>query len=477
MNLNKIQQLQGLGQKGIKFIFTVFLVLVIGFSLLVNIITRFTTQTSTLHYALLFFAVFFLIRMIYFKNEGIWLGVIVAITAITRIIWIFSINVTPQSDFKTYHEVTQLILQNSVGGNTYIALFPHVIGLPAFLAPFYAIFGSTVLTAQLVNILLCCVITMFLYLIGKKFADGQSGLFISLIWALWPSRIFYTELVATEMLSTLSVLIFIYLILAVKDKPIYYYVFPGIILALANSVRPVAIILIIAVFLYMLLCHNQKFVIRILNYSVMMGSYFVLSFIIMVIISNAVGVKVAKNPIGFSTLAGSNVSSSGMWNVEDSEYFANLYSKEGISPDEAHKISADAAKERFKENGGENVWLLVKKFGIMWSTDYMCCFYLGDGLIAQGGSELPVRYKNICNAYYLMILTFCAIGMIRVIGSKSKDGIILIILFVLGTAAIHLVAEVMERYNYTALVLMLFICAMGSASFFAKSEIEEQRED
>lgn len=79
-------------------------------------------------------------------KEVIFLPGILLVGFAVRIAWIFYHSVEQGSDYQLYHEIAS-ILAGKMNGNLpvdYIALFPHVIGYPTFLAVIYSIFGNSI---------------------------------------------------------------------------------------------------------------------------------------------------------------------------------------------------------------------------------------------------------------------------------------------------------------------------------------------
>ena len=165
-------------------------------------------------------------------------------------------NVVPVSDFRTFDAVATQIVNHNIAGNNYVSNFPHVIGYSTFLSVFYRIFGCKVIVAQLLNIALGCGISVTLFFIGRKIFNEKCGYVAAIVWALWPSHIMYNSLVASEELFTflnlLCILFFIYVV-KYKDnnyKFIILFVILGVLCAIANAVRPLGLVLIIAGIFY-----------------------------------------------------------------------------------------------------------------------------------------------------------------------------------------------------------------------------------
>jgi len=417
-----------------------------------------------------------------FYNRFLLISSIVLITAIPRIIWINLVNVVPVSDFATFNAVATQIVNGNVTGNNYISLFPHVIGYSTFLSLFYRIFGCKVIVAQLLNIALGCGISVTLFFIGKKIFDERCGYIAAIVWALWPSHIMYNSLVASEELFTfLNLLCILFFIHITKYKDRYYkliilFIILGILCAIANAVRPLSMVLIIAagIFYFIFTWENNKpvksqVIIKIIAYSALFISFFLAGRCINLLISNTLRQEVARTPIGFSAFVGSNINSGGAWNTEDSKVLLELMEKYGKQPQDIHDELLKRAVERYKSQSFQNLTLLLKKHKIMWTTENDILVYIKAGLDMEKPSRMDFlrnynRLNLINNLYYYMILIFCVISgyiMIKKLMVNNEYQAIFLLIFISGMIAVHMIVEVAGRYHYPAVPIFALVSSYG----------------
>lgn len=356
-------------------------------------------------------------------------------------------------------------------GEGYISLFPHTFGYPVILSGFYKIFGSDYIIAQILNVLLGLGISFTLYYIGVILFDKTLGLLAALFWALWPSQILYCELVSTEALFTLLMLlnILIFLVIVNKERQSIAAILGlGILCALTNYIRPFGIILIFSFCIFLLLkLHSNKNTYKpiktvIVSITILVISYIISSNIACAGISKIINKDIAKFPIGFNLLTGSNAKYSGTWNLEDS----NILSEYDEGPFDAQDVQnkmKDIAIKRYKQQGFQNVILFYNKYNIIWASDDNVLSYIKSGLEQESSwfNNLFRYLKFACNIYYLLMMCFCCVFSIYYFKRKINGGFLVIITIILVTVATHLILEVAGRYHYPVISLFSLLASVG----------------
>lgn len=406
--------------------------------------------------------------------------ILMVLTVIPRAIWISLVNVLPQSDFLAYHKFANLIIEGKVAGNTYISLFPHYLGYSSFLSGFYKIFGSEVIVAQILNVLICCGITALIYIIGKRVFGNEVGIFAALIMVFWPSQVFYVVLISTEALYTFLLLLSVYLFIRILDSKssigiaIIMLIILGMECAITNSIRPFGVIMLTAMGIYYLFFYKQNFVILksvLLSKSVCLAAmfigYVVLSSGITGLVHSAVKKDIPKFPAGFNMYVGANYKSEGTWNIEDANTLMELIKKPGSTPQETHNELIGMAIERVKQYSIKtDINLIYNKFKTMWAVDHDSLVYIKAGLDKSKPSRISYeKYERllvkISNYYYYAMLILCAIGVVCLLKRKEINKSLLLILLALGIASAHIILEVAGRYHYPAMSIFSLIASFG----------------
>ncbi|MCB0155795.1 MAG: glycosyltransferase family 39 protein [Anaerolineae bacterium] len=116
------------------------------------------------------------------------------------------------------------------------------VGYPAFLAGLFFVFGPSTLIAQLANLVLSGFILILAYQIAKRlFQSELSGRLTLLLLAFYPDHIFYTSLIATEILFLFLLLLTVLLLLMAQNK-LRWAIAAGVVCGLACLVKPQTIL-------------------------------------------------------------------------------------------------------------------------------------------------------------------------------------------------------------------------------------------
>jgi len=408
---------------------------------------------------------------------------LIFITAVPRFIWIACIKVTPLSDFNTYHIIATAFAKGNVIGGSYISLFPHYIGYPAFLAPFYRIFGASATVATVLNVVLSCIISLLTYSIGSSLYDRKCGFIGAIIWAIWPSQIFYTALVSTEITFTFLMLLSIYFFISIlknKDKKGFIsaslkFFLLGVLCSVSNIIRPVGQIVLIAICLYYLIFVIEKIRIKnsilskIIFLAFILIGYLITSNLISFAITKAIGREIAKYPIGFNIYVGSNYESNGSWNAEDANTLTEIQKTPGITAQEIHNELLKRSWERISNRSIiKNLILVCKKHSMIWPVDHDSLVYIRQGLIQEDMKFDFYKFERLLvklsNFYYHTILLLCAFGGIILILKKNQEIPIFLVIIILGIISLHIIVEVAGRYHFPAISIFSILASYGISS-------------
>jgi 4-amino-4-deoxy-L-arabinose transferase-like glycosyltransferase len=185
---------------------------------------------------------------------------------IVRVWWIYLVDAQPVSDSMWYYERAIDLAAGkgySFGTTAYwpenlppAALIPNdefstdrrptaywPVGYPAFLGLLLAVFGPSLLSAKMANIVLYLGIMLLSYLMARKLFNSElTGRMTVLTLAFYPNHIAYSSLLVTESLFLFLLLLGIALLL-MAPKPRHWTAFAsGVVLGLACLVKTQAIL-------------------------------------------------------------------------------------------------------------------------------------------------------------------------------------------------------------------------------------------
>ena len=156
-----------------------------------------------------------------FTNAGIALAGIVILSFLIRAVYLGQLMSTPLFDFFSAdsHHYNRVALKMLAGDFTFgESVYMNPI-YPLFLAGVYAVLGTALKYAVIVQVLLDSMSCVLLYFIcARVFQKKAIGLLASLIYALYGTAVFYTGFLMRATLSAFLNLVFIWLILKARDE-------------------------------------------------------------------------------------------------------------------------------------------------------------------------------------------------------------------------------------------------------------------
>lgn len=421
---------------------------------------------------------------------------VVAAGAVLRIAYINSMPMQPESDYKTYYEIAQMIgdgtlLTKGVGYCDYVSMFPHVLGYPAVLSVLFSVFGTGIATAQYFNIVLSLATALIAWRIVRRLA-GRIGGFVTLCAAVfWPSQILYINFVAGEYLFTFLLVCCMWLFVdSMKSDgtwkcPVELMLL-GLMLAVCGTIRPLALLYLAAV-LICLVPLNEKLPARPKNdislarrlvsrgwrrCLIVLCVYVAFSSFFSMCVGYTVDRKLASgsSSFGYNLLVGLNIESYGGWNQEDADYLYDSFDATG-SATEAHLACRDLALERLGTDPKALLDLMVHKFEVLWGNDdygasWNILFMDQQGTLTPQRESFYYNMMDVSDLYYLVMLVFAGIAGILA-WFRKPDASYSFMLLLLATAAMHLFVENQNRYHFHGLTLLAIFAGMAVSGLLA----------
>lgn len=412
-------------------------------------------------------------------------------------LWVIdNIEIQPASDFETYWRLANYLLNDTLMSEQgdlyreYVALYPHTIGFPMMvLWPVFKLFGSSVKNALYANLVCSMLSIPIAGRIGRRCGGRIGGLYATAALSLWPSHIFFSNMIATEPAFTLFILIATDLLTAALDRGEsgLYYTAPeravgrlalgGIVLALAGAIRPMAIIMLAAYGAVVVFGgdssppgvekHGAQ-------YTLSKGWLCLIAVLIpylatQLLMSNVIEDTIMEKPAGgitssgYNLMVGVNVESNGLWNQEDADFFAAAYDETG-STDLAHQMCIQKAIERARTSPEDVLNLLVYKFRDLWQTDDFGIdwnlLWLGQqGLLTPEMKDILEQARPVGRVVYMCALLFALSGALNLWKDPraTEPSLLLFMLFYLGTALAHMLLETQVRYHYNMIPYLILL--------------------
>ena len=189
-----------------------------------------------------------------------------------RLHYVRTMPMKPESDYKTYYEVAQLILKGTLltdgpGYCDYIAVFPHVYGYPYVLSILFRFTGVSVKAALYFNVALAVGTVFFCWRTARLIAGRKAGLVSLAIADFWPSMILFSNFVASEYLFTFLLMVCVWLfVIIMKDTGFkkkhtfarfWEIALLGLLIAVTGAVRPMAQLFLVSVIVVFLMVRPE----------------------------------------------------------------------------------------------------------------------------------------------------------------------------------------------------------------------------
>lgn len=450
--------------------------------------------------------------------EAFYVILILSAAFVLRYAVVLKLPMQPESDYKTYYEIAQMLNNGTLqekgeGYCNYIAMFPHVIGYSYVLKNIFVLFGTSVFNGQFANILFSLGTVFLIYRIARKLGGRLAGMIALTAAAFWPSQILYINMLAAEYVFTfflyLCILLFLHLVMDYDGttkhgvRGILLHILLGFLIAVTAAVRPMALILLVAIILCLLpqkmklpnIPRNSISIwVRFLEKGWLRGvlilvSYMFLSGIITTNIELAINKSVPSSgeSFGYNLLVGLNSNSKGGWNEEDSRFLYDNLESTG-SAIEAQIACRDLALKRLNTDPKAIFNLFMNKYELLWDNDDYGATW--NQVFLQEQNQLtPERLNFLSQAQwanhiiYMVFILFSLMALIYMLQKKASYLYVLILVY-LGTVAMHLLVESQNRYHFHVLPVIMIAASVGvsyifeSARQFVKaSDIQRQEKE
>ena len=288
------------------------------------------------------------------------------------------VGAEPVQDFNTMYTAACQLAQ---GSHEYLSLdtcyfynWAYQTAFVIYESLVIRLFGEGYLALQLLNALYMAGTNVLVYLIARRLLPERGALAAGLLYLLYPAPLFLAAVLTNQHLSVFLLYLGVWVLLNGKEEPsLLHAALGGLLLALGNAIRPIGIIVLLALLLWIaigLLRHVQP-----------RGSWSALaapvlltvSYVVVGLLLSGLVVWSGANPQGLSNnqpmwkfVLGFNEESSGAWNAED---YNSLYLLQG---DEADAAMRETVKERLSVGPVRLAKLMIRKCNLMWAdNEYM----------------------------------------------------------------------------------------------------------
>ena len=371
-------------------------------------------------------------------------------------------------DYQTFFQAA-VDLSNGIHpqNRAYIAMFPHILGYASFLSIFLKVFGQNIVVAGLLNTVLTALSGLFLFQLCLKKSGTIAACFAYGLWITCPSKFLYNSMSLSEPYYTCLLLLFFTVIMkqsvrkAPADKPAVCNAAvgaaAGLILQLVNTARPIGVIPIIALLLWLMLLTEAS--------EIRNNRRAWLLFVICMLLTywaggrawRAYATAVLEQPPasvpGYSLYVGLNQDTQGSYADEDMDLLQSRYFGEyKENADEAQKSMLSDAGMRLHAERDNLIPLLLNKLGTLLGHDEGGAFYARESLSDYGYTFWCI----VSNMWYYAVCIAAVGGCVRLLRADESGMALVVILFSIGLILAQLLVEVAARYHYALIPCLIF---------------------
>jgi 4-amino-4-deoxy-L-arabinose transferase-like glycosyltransferase len=378
-------------------------------------------------------------------------------------------NIIGENDLQFYFNNAIAIYENGFQlPSLYAATFPGTVTYPAFLAVLYHLFMPGRMIHVLLNAAVMSSMLVMLYVYIRSKYGQKPAVIGSFLLSAHPFIIIYSNTCNAELLYFACVFTaFTALHFAADGKKASYPLFAvsAVSLGLSLFFRPLGIIMLIAILLYLFVFSKlgfKKSVCAALLFIVYFGAGSVLCGVVVKAVS---GYDAPGSSYGWNLYVGA--SETGRWNHADADEFAQVL-RNADTPDDIQSHFAAKAVDRYREMGFGIFAHAARKIHRWHSLEYMA----DETVMLTEASAFYNRfhrnaYQLIIALYYIPFLLFGMAACILKLWQAFRlrhDSSVILPLYITGSFIVLSLLEMAPRYAVSYHLLFAFL----SVSLFAE---------
>ena len=386
-----------------------------------------------------------------FRSHALLVGL--AAIAITRLLDIALVGAPLISDFARYDGLAVQIAHNG----PMLALVPT--GYPTALAVVYAVFGSNPVNGQLLNCVIALLTGAMVFDITRRLWGDRPAAWALWLFALAPSQILMTGVLAAEAPYGLLVTAAIWISLKLGSRPLLAAVCIGCLLAASQYVRATTPVLLPAFMLIPFLAPAARLKPAAILAGVM-AVVFLVCLLPVVAWNEQTRGELSISPSyygGWSLLVGTDSASGGQY---DDSLIPQVQGTPGTP--EFDSNAQKLAISRLEAKPLQFVGLAIRKFPRMWAPeDYGVSWTVG--VTHPSNKDESVTLLLVSQAAYVAILGLAALGLWRL--RRARPGTVVVIVVIIGALAVaHTFVEIQPRYHSYVEPLLCIVAGPGVAA-------------
>lgn len=431
---------------------------------------------------------FLAVIIILFSREGkktnLFGFILFMLAFLMKSLFAIAVNTQPESDFyMMYHAAENLAKGVNIMDCSYFHNWPYQSAFVAWMAFFIKLFHADILFFKLMNCIFSALTNLLIYKIARRFASERGARVAGIVFMLYPGTFILIPVLTNQHLSEFLMLsaAYVYTIPTESTKKgIALCAAAAVLLALSNAIRPVGILMVMAV----LAC----LVIRVISWikdrrnklkppairaaaliAVYLLSSFGLSGLVKVTGLNEFGLS--NNVPEWKFIVGLNDKYDGIYNMEDEQAVF------GDGVDQKAAIE-ELMRERFSISPSRFLNLVYRKSHIIWGSFEPTWWAFTDNVYAEEGNmgrlgslnSINGRIVRFTSGLYIWINILIAAGAFPLRGKRIHEAYILLMILALAYFGVHIFIEVQTRYRSLMTMATFPLVAVGVDTLFMVTE-------
>lgn len=389
-------------------------------------------------------------------NTKYFFVLLIFISFVLYAVWnIYAMSV-PVSDYKVLLDGANKIVngsfsQESFNKSDYFYFYNYQIGYASYLALVIKIFGNNLILLKILEGLYLTLTSITIYKITEKISTKDAGAVAAIFYAMYIPNIMGSSVINNQHISTLLLCLSLYFIVKATRLSL---IAAGILLGFTQILRPIAIIIIIGLFIV----YTFK-MIKYKSYKELVSKFivFIIAFIVVVKIFDItfMELKISPGPISkdnakyFKFVLG--LKGSGIYNIptENAKKTQVYFDLKALNFDynEYNKQCLKVIKESINNYRNTVPFVINKMYYFMGYKDNQYSFALNKEKI----NNYIYMLTQIGNIQYIFLLMGTVLILIDRLRSPINDIDIFCIL-IIGFILVHIFIETQPRYRYEVYV-------------------------
>ena len=379
---------------------------------------------------------------------------------IVRLLTILLLNIPQVTDYYLINEAAMKFANNDLSfvNDSYFSTWGYQLGFTIYEGLIYKIFNNIWLL-KILNVIYTTLTVYLVYSISKKITSERASRMVSLLYMILPLPLLLNITLNNHILSALLMLYATTFIIK-KDIKRKDYIISSILLAIANIIRPEAIIVVFSLFIYMLIKLKKKNLKQsIINYSVFLFIYLLINIVSsqLLIITNFNNIGLKNTNPTWKFVLGTNHDTCGHYSYEDE---VNILGNITLQKETIINRIKDPIKDLKLATCKINSFWLLNDFDTVNSS------YNDKKILGIDFNVLKKQIISINSFIYITTLSLALLGIILNIKKLYEDNSIFFVILMIVTFFVYLLIEIQSRYAYFNIISIFILSSYGYEYIF-----------